>query len=290
MLATSSGSEMPQHCFHRDQKYTSSPYSQAPAPILIRWMLLLLRKLALSWQGPGPGKGSVRQAFAPHEVCRHPTARWAWGDKQGRCWTNSLLGEGRRNREESDFCTHPALLWCHLTHVTSCSQGPQSHRDPAVREFSTGSKEGIPCIPKPSLQAFSCHYHVSTPLWAPLRPSLPAFLSSRGTLHAQKQRDCASFFPQAGTASGRGLEHPVPGSAGAIGGQQVSERGRGTAGTGREQVLMDKDQAGTGRSGRKQVLTGGELVSRAAADKEQPWIGREEATMRRKRAGMSKNK
>lgn len=68
----------------------------------------------------------------------------------------------------------------------------------------------------------------------------------------------------------------VPGSAGAIGGQQVSERGRGPAGTGREQVPMDKDQAGTGRSGRKQVLTGGELVSRAAADKEQPWIGREE--------------
>lgn len=62
----------------------------------------------------------------------------------------------------------------------------------------------------------------------------------------------------------------------------MSERGRGPAGTGREQVPMDKDQAGTGRSGRKQVLVGGKLVSRAAADEEQPWIGREKPTMRRK--------
>lgn len=198
MLATSLGSKMPQYCFRRDQKCRSSPYPQAPASILGRWALLLLGKPACTWQGPGPGKGSARQAFAPHEVCRHPTAPWAWGDKPGRCWTNSLLGERRRNREESDFCPRPAPPWCHLAHVTSCSQGPQPQRDPAVRQFSTGSKEGIPeaslhppgntpGIPLP----LPCHPALGTPPALTARPSVLQGHSTR----TKTTRPCKPFPP-----------------------------------------------------------------------------------------------
>lgn len=158
-------------------------------------------KPACTWQGPGPGKGSARQAFAPHEVCRHPTAPWAWGDKPGRCWTNSLLGKRRRNREESDFCPRPAPPWCHLAHVTSCSQGPQPQRDPAVRQFSTGSKEGIPeaslhplgntpGIPLP----LPCHPALGTPPALTARPSVLQGHSAR-----TKTRLCKrAFSPRQG--------------------------------------------------------------------------------------------
>lgn len=204
---------MPWHCFRRDQKYKS------------------------------PGKGSARQAFAPHEVCRHPTAPWVWGDKPGRCWTNSLLGEGRRNREESDFCPRPAPLWCHLAHVTNCSQGPQPRRDPTVREFSTGSKEGIPEAPQhpPAITS-----GIPLPLpcqHPPGHPSGPSVLQGHAA-RTKTMRLCEPFSP------GRDSVRQSPGALSpALPVPSVASRCQSEGGDGRDGQGAGTDGRGPGRHG-----------------------------------------
>lgn len=165
--------------------------------------------------------------------------------------------------------------------------------DPTVREFSTGSKEGIPGASlNPS--AITPGIPLPLPCQHPALGTPPTLTASFSVLQGHRALTkttslCKPFLP------GRESVRQTPGApcprlcrchrwpAGV-------RAGRGPAGTGREQVPMDKDRAGTGRSGRKQAPMGGKLVSRAAVDKEQPSVGREEATARRKQTGMGKNK
>lgn len=118
------------------------------------------------------------------------------------------------------------------------------------------------------------------PLWAPLRP-----FCTPGTRCPHKNNETVqAFFPRQGQRQAEPWS-TVPGSAGAIGGQQMSERGRGRQGRAGSRYRWTRTrQARAGRGGSRYK----QLVGRAAADKEQPWIGKEEAAMRRKHAGMSK--
>lgn len=93
-----SGSERPSHC-----RSCPSRFALSLSPITCPYPGELLQgNSTCSWHGVSPREVSARQAFAPHgageRLYPRLVAPWAWGDKAGRCWTNSAQGRGGEGR------------------------------------------------------------------------------------------------------------------------------------------------------------------------------------------------
>lgn len=134
-------------------------------------MLLLLGNPACSWHGPGPREGSARQVFAPHgageRLCPRLVAPWVWGDKLGRCWTNSAQERGGGGRGAT------FVLAKHRRGATlRTAQG--APKAPAGREGAWGwgppygGRQRAPHTPLHPLHGPGSRCPLTTPLWSPL--------------------------------------------------------------------------------------------------------------------------